>query len=613
MNTNKAYIFASLLVVSTLFPKWIISKIYFDNSILVDTIFNIQDIQYFPIVVSFSEFIFNPSYFEDFYQPKILTFPIYGILLHFLFFKIFGIYTFFILELILQFFFLIVFIKVINKIFNDLNFSLFICFLIFLSISTLATILTYENVNYFKHLYNLLNENFGTRFPRPLFTGIIYFYFFYKLFYFDKNIEKINLKYFFLLSFLLSVFLNSFFYYFFNFSILVFFLLLKKLRINIFKFIIENKNKIFLLLVSFLFFSFPFIIQIYFGENDYSERIGVIQIDLNQKIYLLKYYLFNLLRLEFLFLITAIITIHIYLNKYFLTFKKQIFKLNIFFYFLLISIISPLIFFIISTKIVSIYHFLGILIFSMIFYLIISICFIIYNTFNLKKKLKDNSFFKLILILIIFFLNLNVERLNKEKNFDQVKGIQNIHEFIENNNLINSNKKLFTNDLKIMNLWLLNGNKYLTISDGFTNSLKNREIELNFINNLKQFGITPSEFKSILSFGESKIRDDLFMRLFIYRYQANSLYTYSDIEDYSINMKKKIKKTSPFRAQFQILPENEKRRLLDLFKTTHLQDELRPDFVILNRFTSLSNLKIRNPNYNLIYFNDIYKIYSYSK
>ena len=41
---------------------------------------------------------------------------------------------------------------------------------------------------------------------------------------------------------------------------------------------------------------------------------------------------------------------------------------------------------------------------------------------------------------------------------------------------------LFTNDLYISNLWLQKKNSNLLISDGFTNSLKNSQIEFNLFN-----------------------------------------------------------------------------------------------------------------------------------
>ena len=89
------------------------------------------------------------------------------------------------------------------------------------------------------------------------------------------------------------------------------------------------------------------------------------------------------------------------------------------------------------------------------------------------------------MILIIFFSNIYHCRFFFKKNKDQINETQDVQEFIINNDLINSNKKLFTNDLRIMNIWLLNKNKQLVISDGFTNSLKNDQIEFNLINSLK--------------------------------------------------------------------------------------------------------------------------------
>ena len=88
MSKNTDCIFLFFLVIATILPKWIISWIYFDNSILVDTIFNIKDIIYFPIVISFSEFIFSPSYLDHLNENMLLTFPVYSILIHSILFKI---------------------------------------------------------------------------------------------------------------------------------------------------------------------------------------------------------------------------------------------------------------------------------------------------------------------------------------------------------------------------------------------------------------------------------------------------------------------------------------------------------------------------------------------
>ena len=67
----------------------------------------------------------------------------------------------------------------------------------------------------------------------------------------------------------------------------------------------------------FLFCLAHLLFQINFGESDYSERIGVFEIDSEKKIYLLKYYFMNLLRIEFLLLFIISLTIYLYLNKSF--------------------------------------------------------------------------------------------------------------------------------------------------------------------------------------------------------------------------------------------------------------------------------------------------------
>ena len=134
-----------------------------------------------------------------------------------------------------------------------------------------------------------------------------------------------------------------------------------------------------------------------------------------------------------------------------------------------------------------------------------------------------------------------------------------------------------------MNLWLFNKNNQLVISDGFTNSLKNQDIELNFLQSLKFFGTSVEELKNILSLGTSEIRSDLPILLFVYRYQANSLYTFSEITNYSGDLKKNIKNISPFQAQSQIMPEDEKRKLIKLFDDIKLDEKLISDLVIIRK------------------------------
>jgi len=323
----------------------------------------------------------------------------------------------------------------------------------------------------------------------------------------------------------------------------------------------------------------------------------------------LKYYFLNLFRIEFLILLVPSFIIHLYLNKSFLNLKDQIYKINLYFYFIITSIIAPPVFFIVSIKFISIYHFLGILIFGLIFYLMLSIYFIVFQKFIIGKEIKNKNILSLFLILIIFFSNFYIAHFFLKKNKNQINETQYVQEFIIKNDLINTNKKLFTNDLKIMNLWLLNENKQLVISDGFTNSLKNDQIEFNIINSLKNFDISENEFKKLISFEKSKMRDGFNLLVFNYRYQANSLYTFSNIEEYTENIRDNIVKTSPFRVQSQVTPEDEKRRLIELFREINLDNKLFPEVVILNKFDFFKNYKIKNKKYKLFYSSNLYEIY----
>ena len=605
MSKKTDFIFLFFLAIATILPKWVISWTYFNNSILVDTIFNIKDIIYFPIVISFSEFIFNPSHLDHSSENMLLTFPVYSILIHSILFKIANVFSFFILEFLFQFIFLLIFFKMIQKIFINANYSIYFCISIFLMISFLQMLVILDSSKYIGLLFNSLDESFGSRFPRPLFTGIIYFYFFYVLYNFKEKIEKFELKYFIILVFFLSIFLNSFFYYFINFSLLLILLFFKYLKIPVFEFLYKQKKNIILIILSFVILSFPFLFQLYFGETDYSERIGVISIDYKQKIYLLKYYFLQLLRAESLSLLILCFLIHYLINKKYDHLSSQVSNINLFFYFILVSIFAPPIFFIFSPYIVSIYHFLGILLFSLIFYLIISLNFILAN----KILFKYSFILRSVLIFFLFISNTYIAKKIHEKDSLTIKETQKIQNYLINKKLKNTKKKLFTNDLKIMNLWLLNKNTELVISDGFINSSKNKDIEFNLINNLKNFEISNDEFKNILSFGKSEIRNDFLMTLFTYKYQANSIYTYSNLDNYSMDMKNKIINTSPFRAQQQIMPEDEKKRLISLFKKIKLDEKSFSDIVIINKKISPRNFKVYNKKYSLAYSSNLYDIY----
>ena len=367
MERNKkleiSYLF--LIVSISVLTKWIVLFIFYENNLFTNILTSIQDKQYFPLIISISNLDFSPTYLDIVKSNKLISFPVYGIFFHSLFYKIFGVFSFIFLEYFFQLLFFYIFFITINKIFNNEKKTLLFCIFILFLLLILEILTIGTSFRFIDLIKTNLVENFGSRVPRPLLTGIFYFLFYFIIFRIIDNFKfDFNFKYFLFISFILSILLNSFFYYFINFSLLFIFLLIVYQKKKLLEFFKINLKNLILLILIFILFASPFLFQIIYGEPDYSNRIGLIEVDLERKLYLVKYYLKNLLRFEFLILNVLCITIYFYLNYV----KKNDFelvkKINVFFYFIIISMISPVIFFIISPLIVSIYHFLGILIFS---------------------------------------------------------------------------------------------------------------------------------------------------------------------------------------------------------------------------------------------------------
>ena len=77
-------------------------------------------------------------------------------------------------------------------------------------------------------------------------------------------------------------------------------------------------------------------------------------------------------------------------------------------------------------------------------------------------------------------------------------------------------------------------------------------------------------------------------------------------------VKKNIKNISPFQAQSQIMPEDEKRKLIKLYDNIKLDEKLISDLVIIrknNKFDKFENFKIHNTKYNLVYSSNVYDIF----
>lgn len=592
----------------TLSIKWVLPIIDNEASLNSLVLFNLEDTQYFPIIYSLSELNFSPTYLDIINTDKIISFPLLGTLIHSIFFKFIGIYSFIFLEYFFQIIFLVILYKVSLKLFNNHTKSFYFIIFLILSYSIIGILNIYQNNFIINKLYYLFNNNFGTRFPRPLITGILVFLALYFILDFKNQLFKsFDNIYVIKISIVLGLLLNTFFYYFIIFSFLLFLILFKNLNKKLIFFKILKKFILFM--TVFLIFLIPFIFQNIYSEIDYSTRIGLIEISTIKKYFLITYLLKKLLSLKFLPILLFSIISFYYSNKYL---KKDSEKLNIFFYFIISSILSTIVFIVLSPSIISIYHFADIILLS--FALYSSLIFFTFSYEYIKKTkfsknlINDKVIIILTVIFLIFYGFYEINDFNnKKKSIEEATKLEN---FLDEEELYNTKLKLFTNDRIASNLWLLKKNNNLLISDGFTNSLKNYQIEYNLINSLKHFGFSDEKFKKFISLGKSELRNSFFLRLFIYRYQANSLYTYSNFKNYTDNFRDIIINTSPFRAQSQIIPEDEKERLLDLFKNHKINTDLTADYIIINYSNISKHFEIINDEYNIVFSSKNYTVYS---
>ena len=477
MLVNKPLIFVLLLNFIFLSLKWMMSLYESDVTLLTSILINTTDIQYYPLIVSLSELNFNPTFLEYYNDTKIIPVPLASLAVHSIFYKLFNIYSFIILEYIFHSLLIFILFNIIKKIFNSSSIAGIFCVLIYILIFTLKALISFVEPEIFYKLYDILNENFGTRTPRPLVTGVFYFGFIYYMMFFEEKINnKLNYNYVLKIAIFFGLLANSFIFLFIHSFIFLLIFLIKISGTKLIEWIRFNYKKIFYFIFLLSFFLLPIVFQSLYGEGDSSSRAGLITISFEDKFFLIKYYLISLLRYEFIILFGLTLFFNWYFNKKKLL-EQYIDKINIFFLLIMSSILSPFIFFIISPKIISIFHFVNIILFSFIFYIILSLFCILYllsKNFNFKNYYSKKIFYIILpIICLSTFVPLELNSLLKSK--DQRIEITKLHRFFDKNNLKNTNSKLFTNDLLIMNLWLLNNNTQLVISDAFSNSLSDKK------------------------------------------------------------------------------------------------------------------------------------------
>ena len=185
------------------------------------------------------------------------------------------------------------------------------------------------------------------------------------------------------------------FYYFFVIQVIAFaIILLFKHRQNIFKYFFKNYFIIFLLVIGFALFSLPFLINIYFTEDDLIQRLGVFELTKEKKVIILKYYFKSFIDLKFILFLAFNILFFI-LNIKFC--KKTIHFTYISFIIFISSVLAPIISFTFSNSASLVYHFNNNII-------LCSYIFLIFGSINLCENLISNKdiLIKTSLLVLIF-------------------------------------------------------------------------------------------------------------------------------------------------------------------------------------------------------------------
>lgn len=603
MKINSQYNQIIILIISLLMvaPSWIFSYFQYPNEDFILKILNdTTDSLYYPLAINFSELNFKPLYDYNITDDVGVTaYPILSVIIISFFWKLVGPLSFPIIQLLSIFITLNIFYKLLNQSKINKENSIFI------SIFCLTIILFFDVVtNFFDYTFlqkinNNLQNFYTFRFPRPIITNVFFFlylYFCYKVFFKDK----FNYKNIIILGCISGYTLHIFYFFFIFQNIIFFFLTLKKFGLNIQIFSKQN-IKLFLIYLLFvaLFLLFYFI-NFSYVDKDYLIRLGAIDLDLEKKIILLKYY-FNFLFNKFFIVLFLTNIVIYYINKKY--FKIDLFEyLNIIF---LSIIISPFIFFIFSPKAITVYHFFNWILISglinFIFFLLYSFGLIL--NVSTKKKLQYIYIILSVLVVNYKLISNNLVMDNSRIDQSEITGFLNL-------NKVNMIDKKFLVPNQNIFAWLsinrFNNFEYVPIEMWTVRS--NNRLEDDIIKVFKFFDLNIDDFDNYI-----RNRNDGFRMMnrnaynFLGRkYVAGQLKTFedsNDFEDYEF-----IKTIKPTISHSFAIPRYEINRLLDKFN--EVNEIIQPDFILVKKTEIFQIKNFKQSEYCVLKDNKTFVLYS---
>ncbi len=566
---------SALIIVSI---KWFFSYSYFSEDLSTKIIFEaVQDgAAFYPQIKYLSQMVFDQSFDPNINNLKNIPIPFSAIILHAVLFKFLGFYSFIVAEFICILIFLLIFYNIFIHFFSKNLSILFSLFLYFLPL-----IIVEINLNNFQYL-NIFSNNFYTlRVPRPMLSNLYFFGFILLIIKMSLN-NFYSYKNFIFLGIILSLTVSSVYYYFITeivFLILFFFIKFKKLFFNE---LIEKYKYYLTSILVFVIISLPFLMILYFHEPEFTYRQGIFDLDSKKKFILLNYLFEKYFDFKFLSIFFLASFISFLVN--FLNLEEK--KLNNTFYLLFLSsFISPVLFLLFTTKTHVFYHFINFIIITGILYFIIIFFIFISNT--IKKNLNKNLTNFFILLLFLNYSFIEIQKYQRSNKNDSYKAFRN--EFSIMNTKIKSTfdmtkSTLLSFETDIIIWAIMNDIKYLDFVNGFSTPKKDFMIEEDIYSSFKKLGLTKENFETFIENRKSKwryINND--MTKYVYhKYQANSLATYEDTEDFEKHELEHIQKTSPVLHQQSIIPKYELNRLKKGFDN-YKAIESTSDIIVLNK------------------------------
>ena len=596
-------IFSISLLIFTI--KWFFffyGDLKFD--LITKIVFDLKDWQYLTLIYNLSELNFNPSYNQDLLDLKFLSFPIYSILFHSLFFFIFDIYGFILIEFFIILSFFYIFFNFFKFLGIDRIESIFLSLLIF----CLPSLIDYFNLYEFPYV-TAVKELYYLRVPRPSVSHLYLFLFFLLLI---SKSAKTEFKLWQLAAAgSLFAFMFSSFYYNLAISGILFLIYYFYISFKSNKKIIKYIKDSLVVLFFFIFFSIPTIILLLGSEPDYLVRVGLVNLNLEKKEILLNHFIQQIFSIKFI-LIFVVITICYFFLKSKKNYKTE--GLNLLYFIFLSSFLSPIFFIILSPTISEIFHFSNMLV-ALTFFVLLIFSILILFSYKGYFSLYSSSL-KICILFLVFIYSTNNYSIAKKSSLSSEK--IHLNELINEIKNINIDKddSILTFDGKVQTILILNDYKNFNNVLGFYTSLNDEELEYNLINIFKFLKLSSDDFNSFIKNKKSGWRyiNSNIGGTFYMKYQANRITTFENSMDFNNEELTSISKSSPFHSQQLIIPNFEIKRLNEKFMNFSKIKALDPTLIIINSNDLFSNNSAVNDKiYCSKFINDTYMIFILKK